>query len=950
MVKRFRFMQVGRLLLLGVVFTLVFSGIGSVQADTEPPPEIVPDSNPGYTPPPLDLEGIDLPAPNPRDLPVVETPDNPEGLLWPSTSIVINEFHEIYDQIEFYNMSASPVDMGLWKLKIYNEENNLDTTYTFPYGFTLDAGAYVILHELGSPLSNTSTDLYSGTDFWMVAYGGALSLEDNTGWGKDFVRWGVSLRDAPEGAAWVGVNPYYPDFVFFSMGRDSASTDQDYGEDWTLQNSSLGAQNLETLCVSLMVVPNGAGAFPGISPAQSTGCDPGTYVPGEVITLTADPLPGWEVGQWDENPATEYLGTEMVLDYTMTVEHKTLWLSYIQSDPAPGSVLLMGLWSNYADVLDVYGVPYDQMNGYTYAPDWEVLDRYDMVVYQTIADPFIPNLRATSFGTFLDQGGCMWVEADSYQEPGEGAPDVLYEYFGVSSVGGEVVPGTVTGLGSIFAGLGPYTDSSLESYITLTAENGAEAAFEGGAGDIFGLSKLTAEYLTTFVSYDFNSLAAGDQEELFGRMVETCIPLNDDFDSPFEITELDYSNTQHYLAISHATVAADDPDLLGFGPVKTYTVWYSFTPSETTDIQVNTFGSDYDTVLGVWTGPRGSLTKIVTNDDSGGTQSKVQLTAAAGTTYYIEIAGYDEWEYGTLVLNVTGPVTCYSLSLNSDGNGGIPTADPANSTNCAAGEYVEGETIDLTALPDTGWEVSAWNGTDDDGSTDLTNTVTMPAENHSAGVTYVESSALLFESGFETGDFSEWSRYNDGGGWMYVCSEAAINGDWGACVASGDNDKRKQLTDETPVYQTTFSTRFNLDVNSLAMGEGERFRVMQVKMGEERPFFIVLKYESGQYLIQLNTKLDDLSKVKTDWIPITDASHTIEVDWQAASGDGANDGYAELYVDDVLQEALTGLDNDTIYIDKFKLGFTSKLTGKVISGVFYIDDVATSNNGYIGPP
>ena len=49
-------------------------------------------------------------------------------------------------------------------------------------------------------------------------------------------------------------------------------------------------------------------------------------------------------------------------------------------------------------------------------------------------------------------------------------------------------------------------------------------------------------------------------------------------------------------------------------------------------------------------------------------------------------------------------------------------------------------------------------------------------------------------------------------------------------------------------------------------------------------------------------------------------------------------------------EVISDLDNDSIYVANLKLGFTSKLVGKSISGIFYIDNVATSTSGYIGIP
>lgn len=84
------------------------------------------------------------------------------------------------------------------------------------------------------------------------------------------------------------------------------------------------------------------------------------------------------------------------------------------------------------------------------------------------------------------------------------------------------------------------------------------------------------------------------------------------------------------------------------------------------------------------------------------------------------------------------PPTCYPLNKAVTGSGAAPIASPANSAGCAAGSYLAGENIQVTANPATGWRVSSWNGTTNDASTSWTNYVHMPAGNHTVIVNYSE--------------------------------------------------------------------------------------------------------------------------------------------------------------------------------------------------------------------
>jgi hypothetical protein len=101
----------------------------------------------------------------------------------------------------------------------------------------------------------------------------------------------------------------------------------------------------------------------------------------------------------------------------------------------------------------------------------------------------------------------------------------------------------------------------------------------------------------------------------------------------------------------------------------------------------------------------------------------------------------DENPYpGGVYINVDGPqATCYSLSLTHTGSGVNPLASPLNSASCAAGQYTAGESIQVTASPAAGWSVGSWGGTTGNGSTATTNTVTMPASNHTVTVNYLQA-------------------------------------------------------------------------------------------------------------------------------------------------------------------------------------------------------------------
>ena len=108
-------------------------------------------------------------------------------------------------------------------------------------------------------------------------------------------------------------------------------------------------------------------------------------------------------------------------------------------------------------------------------------------------------------------------------------------------------------------------------------------------------------------------------------------PVNDDFASATVITSLPFSTTEDTTA---ATWDPSDPSSCSSNG----SVWLSFTPSSDMQLEADTFGSTYDTVLSAWTGSQGSLNLVACNDDFSGPQSKISFPATAGTTYYFMVA------------------------------------------------------------------------------------------------------------------------------------------------------------------------------------------------------------------------------------------------------------------------------------------------------------------------
>ncbi len=129
-------------------------------------------------------------------------------------------------------------------------------------------------------------------------------------------------------------------------------------------------------------------------------------------------------------------------------------------------------------------------------------------------------------------------------------------------------------------------------------------------------------------------------------------------DSCTTATELFFSGSPigGTTTVTDMTQAVDDPvlDCVWGTPQDSRgyrSVWYKFVATENGVVTVDTVSSNYDTVVGIYTGLCGALTPIACNDDFSGLSSRVTFNIREAETYYIEIADWDASGAGQKTLN-----------------------------------------------------------------------------------------------------------------------------------------------------------------------------------------------------------------------------------------------------------------------------------------------------------
>ena len=334
---------------------------------------------------------------------------------------------------------------------------------------------------------------------------------------------------------------------------------------------------------------------------------------------------------------------------------------------------------------------------------------------------------------------------------------------------------------------------------------------------------------------------------------------------------------------------------------------------------------------------------IVSSTDTHINDASSTKQALNSTTNLLVIAGDDSSHYyfhNKLVLGIDGPTATPTNTLaptNTATNtptGTSPGEPSATPTNTPGPTNTATNTLTPTVTSTTGLTLTA-----------TATPSQTPTFTHSPTSAV---SDVIFADGFENGNFSAWTSASIDAGDLSVSPAAALVGSNGMQVLINDSNNL-YVTDDTPNAEPRYRVRFYFDPNSLSMASGDTFNPFRGFMGTSTSVLqVAFRNFSGSYQLRGALLNDSSVFVTTSWITISDGPHSIELDWRAATGAGANNGSLTMWIDGVQQASLSGLDNDTWRIDRVRWGALAAISATT-RGTYFLDAFESRRETYIGP-
>jgi len=157
------------------------------------------------------------------------------------------------------------------------------------------------------------------------------------------------------------------------------------------------------------------------------------------------------------------------------------------------------------------------------------------------------------------------------------------------------------------------------------------------------------------------------------------------------------------------------------------------------------------------------------------------------------------------------------------------------------------------------------------------------------------------------------------------------------------------VQDNTPADEVRYRARFYVRLTPLAMAATDEFDLFTAFALDTTPVLRLTVYNDGtDHLLRFVVREDGGGDTTPGaGIVLANGWRTIEIDWQASTAPGADDGFLDVWVDGHPQTGLAALDNDTMDIDNVRWGAIDLIDAGT-NGSFFLDAFESRRAGYIG--
>ena len=206
----------------------------------------------------------------------------------------------------------------------------------------------------------------------------------------------------------------------------------------------------------------------------------------------------------------------------------------------------------------------------------------------------------------------------------------------------------------------------------------------------------------------------------------------------------------------------------------------------------------------------------------------------------------------------------------------------------------------------------------------------------------------IFSDAYESGDLSAWTASATDYGDLSASTASALEGNYGL-EAVIDDDEDLYVLDGRPFGDQLYQARFYFDPNSVKIPAEATLDIFRgLTSDTNTAFTLQLGMLNDDYAIRAVMLDDEQQSTASDWIPINNAPHCLELQWWRAKFAEVSDGRMQLWIDENGGMVLQDVDNDTLSIDAVDLGVLSPST-TTIAGKVYFDDFSSNRAGsYIG--